>query len=181
MQVISLEIQDVKIIVPEVHKDHRGYLEIMFDEKSYQEMGICFSLKQINQGYSRKIHTIRGLHYQEGEYAQGKIVSANQGAFFSVAVDLRKESQTFGKWCGEILSLENQKVMYIPRGFAHGYMTLESDTILQYCVDNGFCATAAKSLRFDDPDIGIEWPAKVDTSTLTEKDIQAKWFKEVVK
>ena len=107
-----------------------------------------FHVVQINQGYSRKKFTLRGLHYQEGEHSQAKLVSCLHGSIFNVAVDLRP-GETYGYAYGEILSFENQKQMYIPRGFAHGYLTLEDDTLMQWCVDNDFCAKAAKAVRYD--------------------------------
>ncbi len=179
MQVTSLCLPEVKIIAPEIHRDHRGYLAVPFSVNLYQQAGIAFSLRQINQGYSKKAYTIRGLHYQQPPHAQAKLISANHGSFFSVAVDIRKDSPTFGQWCGKVLSFENQKLMYIPRGFAHGYLTLEPDTVLQYCVDNDFCAPAAKALRFDDPAIGILWLVKPDETTLTEKDRNATLLQDL--
>ena len=179
MQVTALCLPEVKIIAPEIHRDHRGYLAVPFSVNLYQQAGIAFSLRQINQGYSKKAYTIRGLHYQQPPHAQAKLISANHGSFFSVAVDIRRDSPTFGQWCGKVLSFENQKLMYIPRGFAHGYLTLEPDTVLQYCVDNDFCAPAAKALRFDDPAIGILWPVKPDETTLTEKDRNATLLQDL--
>ena len=98
---------------------------------------IDFHVVQINQGYSKKKFTLRGLHYQEGEYSQAKLISCLHGAIFNVAVDLRP-GKTYGHAYSEVLTFENQKQMYIPRGFAHGYLTLEDDTLMQWCVDNDF-------------------------------------------
>ncbi len=179
MRVYSLNISDIKIIEPDVHKDHRGYLAVPISIKQLKDSGIDFSIVQINQGYSVKPNTIRGMHFQKEPYAQAKLVSANQGSFYSVAVDIRKNSPTFGKWCGEVISFENCRVMYIPKGFAHGYLTLEDNTVLQYCVDNDYCGEAAKALKYDDKDVNIKWPAYVDEATLTVKDLNALSLKDL--
>lgn len=179
MNIYDMSIKDVKIIEPDIHKDHRGYLCVPISVKPLREFGIDFNILQINQGYSIKPHTIRGMHFQSGEHAQAKLVSANWGSFYSVAVDIRKDSPTFGKWCGEVISRENCRVMYIPRGFAHGYLTMEKDTVLQYSVDNDYCAAAAKALRYDDALVGITWPCEIDITTLAEKDINALTLKEI--
>lgn len=171
MKIYELSIYDVKILESDVHQDHRGFLSIPISTKELEKNGINFNIIQINQGYSMKPYTIRGMHFQIEPFSQAKLISANRGSFFSVAVDIREGSQTFGHWCGEEISFKNQKVMYVPRGFAHGYLTLEKDTVLQYCVDNEYDAKSAKALRFDDPEVGIKWPHEVDTSTLTVKDL----------
>jgi len=112
-----------------IYEDFRGYLAVPYDQS------INFTVRQINQGYSKKEFTLRGLHFQEGEYAQAKLVSCLHGSIFNVAVDLRP-GQTFGHAYSVVLSFENRKQMLIPRGFAHGYLTLEDDTLMQWCVDN---------------------------------------------
>ena len=111
-------------------EDFRGYLAVPYDQY------INFSVRQINQGFSKKAGTLRGLHFQDGEYAQAKLVSCLHGSIFNVAVDLRK-GETFGHAYSAVLSFENRKQMYIPRGFAHGYLTLEDDTLMQWCVADG--------------------------------------------
>lgn len=139
-----------------IFEDFRGYLSVPYD----QSMGLDFQVKQINQGYSKRAFTLRGLHYQTGDAAQAKLVSCLRGSIFSVAVDLRS-GDTSGQAYSEILSWENRKMMYVPRGFAHGYLTLEDDTLMQWCVDNDFCAEAARAVRYDDPDMiwnGESWP-----------------------
>lgn len=127
------------IIETKKYEDFRGWLSVPLDKE------IDFHVVQINQGYSRKKFTLRGLHYQEGEHAQAKLVSCLQGSILNVAVDLR-QGDTFGYAYGEHLSFENQKQMLIPRGFAHGYLTPEDDTLMQWCVDNDFCAEAARAV-----------------------------------
>ena len=131
-----------EIIEAQRFEDFRGWLSVSAEG---------FHVVQINQGFSKKAGTLRGLHFQEGKHAQAKLVSCLQGSIFNVAVDLRP-GDTFGYAYGEILSFENQKQMLIPRGFAHGYLTREENTLMQWCVDNDFCGEAAKAVQFDDPD-----------------------------
>ena len=156
-------------------EDFRGCLSVPYD----QSLGLDFQVKQINQGYSKKAFTLRGLHYQAGDAAQAKLVSCLRGSIFSVAVDLRS-GDTRGQTYSEVLSWENRKMMYVPRGFAHGYLTLEDDTLMQWCVDNDFCAEAARAVRYDDPDMiwnGENWP-KGDY-IMSDKDRNAMSLKDI--
>ncbi len=158
-----------QILLIPTFEDFRGCLSVPYD----QSMGLDFQVKQINQGYSRDAFTLRGLHYQAGDAAQAKLVSCLRGSIFSVAVDLRPGA-TWGQSYSEIISWENRKMMYVPRGFAHGYLTLEDDTLMQWCVDNDFCAEAACSVRYDDPDIiwnGESWP--IGDYIMSDKDRNA--------
>ena len=160
------------IIETQRFEDFRGWLSVPVDKS------IDFHVVQINQGYSKKAETLRGLYFQEGERAQAKLVSCLHGSIFNVAVDIRP-GDTFGYAYGEILSFENQKQMLIPRGFAHGYLTLEDDTLMQWCVDNDFCGEAAKAVRYDDPDIKwqtMTWPK--GEYILSDKDKSAKSLQE---
>lgn len=153
------------------YEDFRGYLAVLYDQS------VDFMIRQINHGYSKKANTLRGLHFQEEPHAQAKLVSCLHGSIFNVAVDLR-QGETFGHAYSAVLSFGNRKQMWIPRGFAHGYLTLEDDTLMQWCVDNDFCGEAAKAVRFDDPDIVWEddpWP---DVEyILSEKDRNAMRLK----
>ena len=128
------------ILTVPTFEDFRGYLAVPYDKS------INFNVRQINQGYSKKEFTLRGLHFQEGEHAQAKLVSCLRGSIFNVAVDLHP-GETFGHAYSAVLSFENRKQMLIPRGFAHGYLTLEDDTLMQWCVDNDFCAEAARAVH----------------------------------
>ena len=147
-------------------EDFRGWLSVPLDKE------IDFHVVQINQGYSKKKFTLRGLHYQEDEHSQAKLVSCLHGAIFNVAVDLRL-GKTYGHAYSEVLTFENHKQMYIPRGFAHGYLTLEDDTLMQWCVDNDFCAEAARAVRYDSDFIweNESWPA--GKYIISEKDQNA--------
>lgn len=168
---IQMVMDKPRIIDTKKYEDFRGWLSVSAED---------FHVVQINQGYSRKKFTLRGLHYQEGEHSQAKLVSCLHGSIFNVAVDLRP-GETYGYAYGEILSFENQKQMYIPRGFAHGYLTLEDDTLMQWCVDNDFCAKAAKAVRYDSEFIweSERWP--VGDYIISEKDRNAISLDEVVK
>lgn len=157
------------IIETKKFEDFRGWLSVPPDQE------IDFHVVQINQGYSRKKFTLRGLHYQEGEHSQAKLVSCLHGSIFNVAVDLRL-GETYGHAYGEILSFENQKQMYIPRGFAHGYLTLEDDTLMQWCVDNDFCAEAARAVRYDSDFAWQTEPWPAGEYIVSEKDRNAEKF-----
>ena len=163
------------IIETQRFEDFRGWLSVPIDSS------LNFHVVQINQGFSKKAGTLRGLHFQEGERAQAKLVSCLHGSIFNVAVDIRP-GDTFGYAYGKILSFENQKQMLIPRGFAHGYLTLEDETLMQWCVDNDFCESSAHAVRFDDPDIKwqtMSWPKA--EYILSEKDKNAMRLKEFLK
>lgn len=158
-----------KIIETQRFEDFRGWLSVSAEE---------FHVVQINQGFSKKAGTLRGLHFQEGEHAQAKLVSCLHGSIFNVAVDLRP-GETFGHAYSTVLSFENRKQMLIPRGFAHGYLTLEDDTLMQWCVDDDFCGEAAKAVRYDSDFVweGESWPE--GAYIISEKDKSAKSLKEL--
>ncbi len=162
------------ILTVPAFEDFRGYLAVPYDQS------INFTVRQINQGYSKKAFTLRGLHFQEGEHAQAKLVSCLHGSIFNVAVDIRP-GDTFGYAYGEILSFKNQKQMLIPRGFAHGYLTLEDDTLMQWCVDRDFYGAAARAVRYDSEFIWQTdlWP--VMEYILSEKDREAMPLSELCK
>ncbi|MCD7785695.1 MAG: dTDP-4-dehydrorhamnose 3,5-epimerase [Oscillospiraceae bacterium] len=163
----------------DIFSDHRGYTSVSFENASLREQGINFNVAQVDQGYSYKANTLRGLHYQKAPYEQAKLVSCLHGSIYSVGVDIRKESATFGQYVGEILSFENRKIMYIPKGFAHGYLTLEDDVLMQWCCDGNFNKDAACALRYDDPDIGIEWPKIAGDIIISDKDRNARLLRDI--
>lgn len=163
-----------EIIETQRFEDFRGWLSVPVDKS------IDFHVVQINQGFSKKAGTLRGLHFQEGEHAQAKLVSCLHGSIFNVAVDLRP-GDTFGYAYSEILSFENQKQMLIPRGFAQGYLTLEDDTLMQWCVDNDFCNEAARAVRYDSDFIWQTEPWPMREYILSEKDKNAIKLSELRK
>ena len=163
------------IITPDTFEDFRGFLSVTFDATTSSDLD--FQIYQINQGYSKNKFILRGLHFQAHPHAQAKLVSCLHGSIYNVAVDIRPDSPTFGSYYAEVLSFENRKMMYIPKGFAHGYLTLEDDTFMQWCVDEDFCADATRCLQFDDADIvsetgekGIQWPCNLAEAIISEKD-----------
>ncbi len=160
------------IIETQQFEDFRGWLSVPVDKS------IDFHVLQINQGFSKKAGTLRGLHFQEGEHAQAKLVSCLHGSIFNVSVDIRP-GDTFGYAYGAILSFENQKQMLIPRGFAHGYLTLEDDTLMQWCVDNDFCGEAARAVCYDSDFIWQTDPWPIMKYILSEKDKSAKSLQEL--
>lgn len=162
------------IVTVPAFEDFRGYLAVPYDKS------VDFRIKQINQGYSKKAFTLWGLHFQEGEHAQAKLVSCLHGSIFNVAVDLRP-GENFGHAYSTVLSFENRKQMLIPRGFAHGYLTLEDDTLMQWCVDNDFCGEAAKAVRYDSDFVLEDEPWPAGEYIVSDKDRKAIQLKEVKK
>lgn len=168
MQITTTPIPDLCVIDPAVFHDARGYFFETFHVQRYQLPG-AFPFVQDNEAKSDK-GVLRGLHFQTGEHAQGKLVRVVKGAVYDVAVDLRKDSLTFGQYYGIVLSGENKKQLWVPRGFAHGYLVLEDDTIFSYKCDNFYHKAAEGGVRYDDPSIDIEWPLDGLTPLISEKD-----------
>lgn len=150
-------ISDVKIVEPKVFGDRRGYFMETWTKREFDAAGIPVTFVQDNESSSSR-GVLRGLHFQSGDAAQAKLVRVVHGSVFDVAVDLRRSSPTFGQWVGEILSGKNNRQLFIPRGFAHGFLCLEDDTILTYRCDNYYDPAAERGIRYDDPDLGINWP-----------------------
>ncbi len=161
------------------HKDNRGFFMRTYDDKILREHGLNRRWVQENHSYSKNKGTLRGLHFQFPPYAETKLVRVVSGEVFDVFVDLRKGSSTFGKWGSIRLSAENKKMLYIPRGFAHGMCTLTDNFIMLYKVDNYYAPDSEGTIKWDDPDIGIDW--LVAKPILSEKDSKAGGFKEFLK
>lgn len=153
---LRMDIPDVILIEPVSYTDARGYFLEMFKSSSFAENGIDLRFYQDNLSFSRK-GTVRGLHFQKHPYEQGKLVSVITGSIFDVAVDLRINSDTFGKYVSVNLSRENQMSLWIPPGFGHGFMALE-DSHVMYKVTNEYNREYDSGILWSDPDIGIEWP-----------------------
>lgn len=169
MKVIDAGLEGLKIIEPDVFGDERGWFCEQYNAARYKAAGITADFVQDNESLSSK-GVVRGLHWQAAPHTQAKLVRVIRGAAWDVAVDIRKGSPTFGKHVSVVLSGENRKQFFIPRGFAHGFIVLEDDTLFSYKCDNLYCAAADRGMRFDDPALGIEWP-KVDVELrLSEKD-----------
>jgi len=177
MKITKTVIDGILIIEPEIHKDYRGWFTESYSKIEFERYGIYTNFIQDNHSMSLKKGTLRGLHYQDNPKAQTKLVRCTRGMIFDVAVDLRKGSKTYGRWIGVELTSENQKQLLIPKGFAHGFVTLCDNVEVQYKVDEYYDPELDRGIRFDDPDISINWG--VETPILSEKDKNAPYLKEI--
>lgn len=170
MNVISTLLKDCFILEPKVFYDERGYFMESFNEKTFcEKTGIAAHFVQDNQSVSTK-GVLRGLHYQIGEFAQAKLVQVLQGEVLDVVVDIRPESETYGKYEAVLLTAENKKQLYIPRGFAHGFLVLSDTALFSYKCDNFYHKEAETGIAFDDPSIGIDWNFPKEKMIISEKD-----------
>jgi len=170
MRAERLEIPEVVAISPKQIVDARGSFCEVFKADWFRSQVADEGFVQDNQSLSLVPGTVRGLHFQIAPFAQGKLVRCLTGAIFDVAVDIRIGSPTYGKWLGEILSAENGKQLWIPQGFAHGFATLEVNTIVHYKVTAPYSFTEDRGLAWDDPELGISWPIEKETAILSDKD-----------
>lgn len=170
MQFTRTKIHDVVIIEPKVHGDHRGYfVETFRGDKLEEFLGFKLNFGQDNESKSSK-GVLRGLHYQLPPHAQTKLVRVIQGRVLDVAVDIRRNSPTFGEYVAVELSADNKKQLLVPRGFAHGFVVLEDDTIFAYKVDNYYSPECDRGIAFDDESLNIDWILKKEELKLSEKD-----------
>ena len=170
MQFVRTKIEDVVIIEPKVHGDDRGYFVETFRADKLEEfLGFKLNFGQDNESKSSK-GVLRGLHYQLPPHAQTKLVRVIQGRVLDVAVDIRRNSPTFGQHVAVELSAENKKQLLVPRGFAHGFVVLEDDTIFAYKVDNYYSPECDRGIAFDDKSLNIDWILKKEELKLSEKD-----------
>ena len=170
MQFTRTKIEDVIIIEPKVHGDHRGYfVETFVSNKLEEFLGYKINFCQDNESKSSK-GVLRGLHYQLPPHAQTKLVRVIQGRVLDVAVDIRKNSPTFGQYVAVELSSDNKKQLLVPRGFAHGFVVLEDDTIFAYKVDNYYSPECDRGIAFNDPALNIDWMLKTEELKLSAKD-----------
>ncbi|NBI28713.1 dTDP-4-dehydrorhamnose 3,5-epimerase [Chengkuizengella marina] len=168
MKFLKTKLPGVFIIEPQFFEDHRGFFMESYNKHIFDEAGLSFNFVQDNHSCSKEAGVIRGLHYQLNPNAQTKLVRVATGAVLDVVVDIRKGSPTFSQWIGVILSEHNKRQLFIPKGFAHGFCTLTTDTNLLYKVDEGYCPENDRGIAWNDPDIGIEWP--VSSPILSTKD-----------
>jgi dTDP-4-dehydrorhamnose 3,5-epimerase len=175
MELINTGIEGLWVIKPKVFADPRGYFFESYNKELFEKNGLDLTFVQDNQSLSHK-GVLRGLHFQNPPYAQGKLVRVITGSVYDVAVDIRKGSPTYGKYFGEELTADNKLMMYIPEGFAHGFLTLEDNTIFSYKCTNFYNKASEDSIKWNDPDIGIKW--NTDAPLLSEKDVSGKDFKE---
>lgn len=158
------------VLCPKRFQDNRGWFSETWNAKRAASQGVDAQFCQDNQSLSRGRHTVRGLHFQAPPYAQAKLVRCPRGRIFDIAVDIRRESPTFGTWAGLELSAENGKQLFIPHGFAHGFITLEDDCEIAYKVDNYYSAEADGGIAWNDPEIGIDWGLGDTSPVLSDKD-----------
>lgn len=175
MNYIKTEIEGVWIIEPKVFNDARGYFMESFKQEEFNQHIGKVSFIQDNESKST-YGVLRGLHYQKGEWSQAKLVRVIKGCVLDVAVDIRKESPTFGKYVAVELSEENKRQLFISRGFAHGFLVLSDEAIFSYKVDNVYAPDAEASILYNDPEIGIVWPINKEDIALSEKDKSALPF-----
>ncbi|WP_280738288.1 MULTISPECIES: dTDP-4-dehydrorhamnose 3,5-epimerase [unclassified Enterococcus] len=178
MKVTETKLTDVKIIEPAVFGDHRGFFTESYSAEDFKAAGIDFNFIQDNHSLSAEAGVLRGLHFQKGQAAQTKLIRVVTGAVLDVIVDIRKGSPTYGQWEGYILSEHNHRQLLVPKGYAHGFMTLTPNVNFLYKCDNYYNAEADGGIAFDDPDLQIDWPIAIDKAITSEKDRKHPTLKE---
>ena len=177
MKFTPLAIPDVVLIEPKLFADERGFFFESFNQQAFkQATGLNLAFTQDNHSRSNQ-GVLRGLHYQLAPKAQGKLVRVTQGEVFDVAVDIRKSSATFGQWVGQILSAENKKQLWVPEGFAHGFLTLSETAEFLYKTTDYYAPELERCIRWDDPDLAIKWPTD-NLPLVSEKDGQGMVFRQ---
>jgi dTDP-4-dehydrorhamnose 3,5-epimerase len=176
LAVEALAVPDVKLVTPARFGDDRGFFSETYNAGRFRAAGISADFVQDNHSLSRERGTVRGLHYQAPPFAQAKLVRVLRGAIVDVAVDVRKGSATYGKWVKAELSAENGVQIFVPRGFLHGFATLEPDTEIAYKVDNYYSRECDGAVLWNDPDLAIDWGIAPDTAVLSAKDASAPAF-----
>ncbi|MBR1400584.1 MAG: dTDP-4-dehydrorhamnose 3,5-epimerase [Prevotella sp.] len=177
MEYKKTDIEGVYVLEPKVFGDSRGYFFEAFKQSDFEKNIGHVDFVQDNESKS-SYGVLRGLHYQKGAFSQAKLVRVIQGKVLDVAVDLRRKSPTFGKYVMVELSEDNKRQLFIPRGFAHGFLVLSEKAVFTYKVDNVYAPQAEASIRYDDPDINIQWPIDAKDVLMSEKDMKALAFKD---
>lgn len=180
MKRIETAIPGAYIIESDCYGDHRGWFMETYNEEKFREMGIDTVFVQDNLSYSSQKGTLRGLHYQCDPYSQAKLLRCIRGTVIDVAVDVRKGSPTYGKWVSVELSEENKRMFFIPKGMAHGFLTLTDEVLFQYKCDSLYNKAAEGSIRYDDPEINIDWQGLLQDiePVLSDKDKAAPFLKD---
>ena len=176
MKVTETELKGVYVIEPQVFGDARGWFMESWSQRKLEEAGIKVDFVQDNQSYSAQKGILRGLHYQQNPMSQAKLIRCTRGKIFDVAVDIRKGSPQYGQWVGVELSADNKKQIFIPRGFAHGFMTLTEDVEVQYKADNYYAPECDGNVCWNDLEIGVQWP--MEPALLSDKDKKAPTLAE---
>lgn len=181
MQATPLAIRDVILLAPRVFEDERGFFFESYNQRAFHDAtGTTQNFVQDN--HSRSVQgVLRGLHYQLSPRAQGKLVRVVQGAVFDVAVDIRPDSPTFGRWVGEVLSADNRHQMWIPPGFAHGFLTLSATAEFLYKATDFYSPAHERCIAWNDPDLAIDWPTGGTLPALSAKDAQGIPFRTLIK
>lgn len=179
IEIAPLAIADVKLITPQRFGDHRGFFEETYNRDAFAAEGVDMVFVQDNHSLSGTAGTIRGLHFQAPPRAQDKLVRCGRGRLFDVAVDIRKGSPTFGQWVGTELSFENGRMLLIPAGFAHGFVTLEPSTEIIYKCSDTYAPETEGAIRWDDPDIAIGWALDGAEPQLSGKDAAAPFLRDI--
>jgi dTDP-4-dehydrorhamnose 3,5-epimerase len=176
MKVLETKIPGVILLEPKVFGDYRGFFVESYNKQTFDNLGLKYNFIQDNHSLSAQPGTLRGLHYQLGPKAQTKLVRVTQGSIYDVVVDMRKNSPTYGKWEGFILSSENKRQLLVPKGFAHGFCTIASNTEVQYKVDEYYSPDYDRGVIWNDPHLLIDWPTS--NPLLSEKDTKHPVFLE---
>lgn len=176
MNYFKTDIEGVWVIEPRVFGDHRGYFFESFSQRDFEAHIGPVHFVQDNESLSERRGVLRGLHFQKGDAAQAKLLRVVQGSVLDVAVDIRPGSPTFGKHVSAVLSGENKRQFYLPRGMAHGFLVLEDHTLFQYKCDNFYAPEAEGSYRWNDPAFAIDWGISPDEVILSEKDARAPFY-----
>jgi len=178
MEVISLAIADVKVLIPKRHGDHRGFFSEVYNYDAFAKAGIDLTFLQDNHSMSGPKGTLRGLHYQLPPMAQGKLIRVTKGAILDVAVDIRRGSPTFGQHVTDVVSAENWKQIFVPAGFAHGFVTLEPDTEVIYKVNALYSPPHERGIAWNDPALAIDWRINPTAAILSVRDTKHPLLRE---
>ena len=176
MKIINTDIKDVIIIEPKVFGDKRGWFTETYSKEKFKDLGVDIDFIQDNHSFSSEKGTLRGLHFQLNPKSQSKLVRCTKGSMLDIVVDLRFGSPTYKKWIAVELTEENKKQLLVPKGFAHGFVTLTEGVEVQYKVDEYYSPENDRSIRYDDPEIGINWG--VSNPILSDKDLNAPLLKD---
>ncbi len=171
MDIVKTALPEVLLVKPDVFEDNRGWFMETYSYEKYKNLGIDVVFVQDNRSRTEFKGTVRGLHFQKAPKAQSKLVTCTRGSLMDVVVDLRKNSPTYKKWIAVELSEKNKYQLFVPKGFAHGFLSLEDETEILYKVDDFYSKECDRSIRFDDPEIAVDW--KIENPILSDKDLNA--------
>lgn len=166
----ELTLKKAHLLELDKKEDERGYFARSYCAQEFEHAGIPFVPVQANVSYSRVKGTLRGMHYQAHPHEEAKLVRCIKGSIYDVIIDLRPDSDTQDQWIGVTLSAENKKMLYVPEGFAHGFLTLEEDTEVSYLMSAFYHPNAGKGIRWDDPAFNIDWPAEINVTSEKDKE-----------